>query len=427
MRILIVGAAGLIGSAIAARLVSDGRAVTGLARRAVPADTPALHWVKGDITRMSTADWSRTLVGIDAVVNCAGILQDMPGDSSRAVHVDAVANLLAACRAAGIGRYVHLSAIGVERGAVSPFSAYKSEGDRLVSGSGLNWVILRPSLVLGRRVYGGSAAIRALAASPLAPELPDLGPIQTVQLDDVASTVAFFVRPDSPSGVALDLTGRETLALPEIIALYRRWLGWPPARRIPLPVWAASTVYKLADFASVLGWRPPLRSTSRLELARGIVGDPSRWTELSGIAPRTLAAALAAEPPGVEQRWFARLYFLKAALIVVLSLFWIATGAIAMGPGYQGGLNLLREAGAGTLAAPAAIAGALADIAIGLAIAIRRWSGPALWAAVALSALYLILGTLLLPRLWSDPLGSLVKIVPIILLHLVAIAIREDR
>lgn len=427
MRILIVGATGLIGSAIAARLIADGEAVTGLARRPVRADAPEQRWVRGDITRMSATDWSRCLDGIDAVVNCAGVLQDMPGDNSQAVHVDAVAVLLDACRLAGIRRYVHLSAIGVDRGAASPFSAFKGEGDKLVAASGLDWVILRPSLVLGRRVYGGSAAIRALAASPLSPELPDLGPIQTVQLDDVAATVAFFLRSDSPSRVALDVTDTETQTLPQIVAHYRRWLGWPPARRVAIPAWVAAAIYKAADLVSGLGWRPPLRSTSRLELARGIVGDPTRWTALTGITPRPLAAALAAEPAGVEQRWFARLYFLKAALVVVLSLFWIATGAVALGPGYEGGVSLLREAGAGMLAAPLAIAGAVADVAIGVAIAVRRWSGTALWAAVMLSALYLVLGTLLLPRLWSEPLGPLVKIIPILVLHLVAIAIREDR
>ena len=46
---------------------------------------------------------------------------------------------------------------------------------------------------------------------------------------------------------------------------------------------------------------------------------------------------------------------------------------------------------------------------------------------MALSVGYLGLATLLLPGLWSDPLGSLVKVLPIIVLHLVALAILDDR
>ena len=47
--------------------------------------------------------------------------------------------------------------------------------------------------------------------------------------------------------------------------------------------------------------------------------------------------------------------------------------------------------------------------------------------ALALSVGYLALATLLLPGLWSDPLGPLVKVLPIIVLHLVALAILDDR
>ena len=72
-------------------------------------------------------------------------------------------------------------------------------------------------------------------------------------------------------------------------------------------------------------------------------------------------------------------------------------------------------------------AGALADILIGVGIAFRRTARPALWAALALSAAYVVLGTLLAPQLWADPLGPLLKIVPIVVLHLMALAILDDR
>ena len=51
----------------------------------------------------------------------------------------------------------------------------------------------------------------------------------------------------------------------------------------------------------------------------------------------------------------------------------------------------------------------------------------ALWAAFAVSILYLIVATVTSPVLWADPLGPLVKIAPAIVLNLVALAILEDR
>ncbi len=119
--------------------------------------------------------------------------------------------------------------------------------------------------------------------------------------------------------------------------------------------------------------------------------------------------------------------FSKAVLLVVLSLFWIATGLISIGPGYEAGVALMREGGAGSLSAPSVIAGGLADIAIGLAIAFRRTCRLGLYAALAITIFYLIAGTALLPRLWIEPLGPLLKAIPIFVLHLVALAIIEDR
>jgi MFS superfamily sulfate permease-like transporter len=78
-------------------------------------------------------------------------------------------------------------------------------------------------------------------------------------------------------------------------------------------------------------------------------------------------------------------------------------------------------------AALTVVAGALADLAIGLAIAYRPTSRYGLYAAIVISFAYAIIGTILVPRLWADPLGPMLKIWPIIVLHFVALAVIDDR
>jgi hypothetical protein len=87
----------------------------------------------------------------------------------------------------------------------------------------------------------------------------------------------------------------------------------------------------------------------------------------------------------------------------------------------------MHEGGAGALSAPIVLAGGVADILIGLAVAFRRTSRAGLYAALAITLFYLAAGTLLLPGLWADPLGPLLKALPIMVLNLIAIAILEDR
>jgi hypothetical protein len=73
------------------------------------------------------------------------------------------------------------------------------------------------------------------------------------------------------------------------------------------------------------------------------------------------------------------------------------------------------------------LAGGLADIAIGSLIAVRRSARVGLLLALFISLAYAIVGTIVLPQLWIDPLGPMLKIAPVIVLHLVALAILEDR
>jgi hypothetical protein len=122
------------------------------------------------------------------------------------------------------------------------------------------------------------------------------------------------------------------------------------------------------------------------------------------------------------------MYILKPIIFGVFGVFWIVTGLISLGPGYEYGMALLREGGLpekfGTMTLAA---GALADIAIGIAILYRPLTRYGLYAALIISFVYVIIGTALVPRLWADPLGPMLKIWPLLVLNLVALAIREDR
>jgi uncharacterized protein YbjT (DUF2867 family) len=338
-----------------------------------------------------------------------------------------VGALFEACEQSGVRRIIHLSAIGVDRAQPSSFSATKYVGDRHLTARNLEWVILRPSVVLGRPAFGASALIRALASLPVVPLMPDTQPLQVVQLEDLLATVSFFLKPKTPSRLALEVAGPDRLEMGEVIAQYRKWYGWRPARCFTLPHLASRFMYGLGDLAGALGWRPPVRTNAALEIARGAVGDPERWISISRIRPQSLAHALAAEPAPIQEKWFARLYLIKPIIFSVLPMFWIGTGVISLTVGYPNGVDLMRSTGAGFLSGPAVVVGALADIAVGVGIAWRPVTRYGLYGALALSLFYAAAGTILRPDLWIEPLGPLLKIIPIFVLHLVALAILDER
>ena len=428
MRVMIIGASGLIGSTLSAQLEANGDDVVHVSRSAARGSSQGRHSIVLDMAKaLRPDDWIPSLVGVDAVINCAGVLQDNAWDRTAAVHAAGASALFRACEKAGVSKVIHFSAIGVDREQPSAFSASKLAGDVALMERDLNWVILRPSVVLGGPAYGASALFRGLAALPLLPVMPSTGSLQVVQLRDIVHTVRFFLRPESPSRLAVDIAGPEALTMSEVVAHYRAWLGWTTARKVALPDWAARALYRLGDAAGLLGWRPPIRSNAQREIARGATGNTETWTALTGILPMRLGDALAVNPPTVQERWFAGLYFVKPAIFVVLPLFWIMTGIISLTSGWRSGVQLLAVTAIAPVAELAVVAGALADMAVGTLIALRRTSRLGLWGAIATSLFYGVAGTMLRPDLWNEPLGPLLKILPIIALHLVALAILEER
>ncbi|HET6630332.1 MAG TPA: SDR family oxidoreductase [Woeseiaceae bacterium] len=429
MRVLVVGATGLIGSAVCARALAEGHAVVAAIRpgsETRPAGVDGV--VEIDVARATDlSDWEPHLDDIQAIVNCAGVLQSGPLQSPQGVHCRGIAALAEACVERRIRRVIHLSAIGVDRGALSEFSESKAAGDAALMAQDLDWVVLRPSVVLGAGAAGAGALFRGLAALPVLPLMPSTGPLQVVQLDDLTRTVMFFLDPSAPGRVVMEVAGPERLALADVVAAHRRWLGWQPARRLPLPAWLATLLYRAGDFAGRLGWRPALRSNAQREIARGAVGDPHYWQELTGITPETLEHALTTRPASPQERWFARLFPLKPVIFIVLGLFWLGTGLVSLGPGFDIGKELLVTSGLPALAAPGVIAGALADMIVGAGMLYRPAARRALYGGIALSIFYLVTGTLLLPELWRDPLGPMMKIWPILVLNIVALMILDER
>src|SRR3954468_14005094 len=296
MRVAVIGATGLIGSAVAAHLSSRSYSFVSMSR-SVPGGS--LNAFAVDISDANSSSyWLPRLHGVDAIINCAGVLQDSPNDSAAMVHHLGVASLFAACEQLGIRRVIHFSAIGVDRETPSAFSRTKLAGDNALMERDLDWIILRPSVVIGRPAFGASALMRGLAALPVIPIMPNTGQLQVVLLDDVVRAVEHFLQPGAPSRQIVELVGPDRYSFAEVVSHIRRWCRWPPAREIHLPRFVTNAVYKLGDMVSVLGWRPPVRTTAQLEITRGAVGDFEAVKRL-GLHPKSLPDFFAAEPASV--------------------------------------------------------------------------------------------------------------------------------
>ena len=428
MRILILGGNGFIGSAVAARLASDGSDVTALARDTATASRrmPQARWVRADIAKLARPeDWTPLLTGMDAVVNCAGALQDGARDDVAALQDVAMHALYEAARSSPVRLIVQISARTSGGAADTPFLATKRRADAALENSSVPFVILRPALVIGRNAHGGSALLRALAAFPLVtPLIHGDVPIQFAALDDVAEAVSEAIEGVIPPGNDVDIASPDVLTLQGAVARHRAWLGLPPARPVAVPAFIAGVVSSGADLLGHLGWRSSLRSTAMAAAAGGITAPAANALSRP---LKSLDESLASAPAGVQDLWFARLYLLKPLILGTLGLFWFLSGAVALLRFEQSSGYLVAAGTPPAFAAALTLLTSLADIALGVGVAVRRYAGLCPKGMIALSAGYLLGATVLEPGLWLDPLGPLVKVLPSTVLALTALAILDER
>lgn len=430
MRILVLGAYGLIGLPISSALIAAGYQVTGLARSEALGRSrlPEANWIGADIASLTDeGSWVSVLDGIDAVVNASGALQDGSKDRLAALQSDAIRALIAACETAGVKRFVQISAPGASTVSETTFYRTKGEADTALKASALDWTIFRPGVVIGPSAYGGSSLLRMLAAVPwVQPLVMADASIQTVAVDDVAFAVRTAME-GRYRQTDLDLVEDTPHQLEDVIAAVRAWLGFEPARAVlRFPKWVGYPVGKCADGLGWLGWRSPLRTSALRVLEANITGDPEPYRDQSGRPLRGLSETLQLIPSTLQERVFARVQLIFPLLVVLLSVFWIASGVIGIWQ-WKAAVGILGDSLSPVLAKTAVIGGGIVDIGIGLAVMFRPWVRLACFAAVAVSLGYLAGGTILTPHLWADPLGAFVKVLPGIGLAVAVASIAEER
>ena len=406
MRVLIVGASGFIGQALAEALVREGHSVAGASRRgdiAVDfAQPPPAAW------------WRPRLEGFDAVVNAVGILRESKGQGFDAVHTRGPVELFLACAEAGVRRVVQISALGADANATSRYHLSKKAADDALRALPLDAAIVQPSLVYGPA--GSSAALfGTLAAVPVL-MLPGRGSmqVQPVHIDDVVDGVVRLLR-DMPQGVTtITFAGPEPLSMRGYLTQLRAALGiGGRAWVLPFP---AGVFMALARVAG----RVPgsfLDTDTASMLLRGNAGDVRAFTQLLGRAPRGVDAFLP-----VAQREPARVSAVVGlwapVLRVALAALWIWTGVVSFGlyP-LDESLALLARVGLHGGVARLALYGAAGfDLLLGVLTLVlpaphRRWLWPA---QLLLIAGYTALISLFLPEYWLHPYGPIIKNIPIL-------------
>jgi uncharacterized protein YbjT (DUF2867 family) len=245
-QVLVTGANGFVGSHVIPAIIDAGHRVLALVRddrggreviaRLTPAQQAAVELRFGDVTRPDTLP--PAFAGADAVVHLVAIPRDYDkGASLRLVNTEGTRNVLAAATATGTRRFVHMGAMGVVEDPSLHYASSKARAMQLVHESGLDWTILRPSLLFGPRDGFFNILAGLVRMSPGLVPITGRGDarFQPLAVADLARVVVRSIEDDSTQGQAYDLGGPRYWTYREIVEEVLRGMG---ARRVlvPMPV-----------------------------------------------------------------------------------------------------------------------------------------------------------------------------------------------
>jgi UDP-glucose 4-epimerase len=307
MQILITGANGFVGRALAAELLRCGHAVRGALRRR--ADSPPMEGIEPVVVGAIDAesDWGAALAACHGVVHLAArvhVMDDTASDplaAFREVNVAGTLNLARQAARSGVKRFVFVSTVKVngegrdapyrETDAAAPEDAYAmskweaEQGLRQIEReTGMEVVVLRPPLVYGPGVKANFQRLLQLVRRGW--PLP-LGAIRNrrslLYLGNLVDAIRLCVEHPAAAGQTFLLDDGEPVSTPELIRALARAMG-RPARLLAVPVgvfeFAGALLGKRASVARLtgslwvdgtairtrLGWAPPFSMAEGLAL-----------------------------------------------------------------------------------------------------------------------------------------------------------------
>lgn len=288
--ITVIGGTGFLGRYVVRLLAREGYSVQVVSRH--PARTAALK-PSGDVGQIVPIYGDAKNIGplhdalerSYAIINLTGILYEKGKQSFTAVHAQAPERLAQAAETLGVSRFIHVSALGVDKATGSHYARTKVLGEKAVMAAFPTASILRPSVMFGAEdnFFNQFAQMASLS-----PALPLIGGgrtrFQPVYVGDVAQAILVCLKNPETQGQTYELGGTQIYSFKEILEYIMRVTG-KQRKLVHVPFGMASTMGTFAELMPV----PPLtRDQVRLLKTDNVVSPNAKGFAALGISPTSI-------------------------------------------------------------------------------------------------------------------------------------------
>lgn len=290
MKVLVTGGTGYLGRNLIGYVRRDGHDVRLLVRQGSEhkvASPDSYEIITGDI--FNTNACLRASDGCDAVIHLVGIIREFPsrGITFDQYHRVATHNIVDAARRNGVGRFIHMSALGTNENARAVYHQTKLAGERVVQESPLRWTIFRPSWIFGP----GDQLVKQITQLIRGRVVPMIdggrSVFQPIAVENVCECMSRALVMPETQHAAYDLGGPDRMAFKEIVQAVATEMG-VGVRSMSVPGWAIKPVVGvLQRFA----WFPLTIDQMRM-MAEDNVCEVDRFVRTFQVDPQKFAKAL---------------------------------------------------------------------------------------------------------------------------------------
>jgi len=301
MKVLLTGATGFVGREALRQLLAAGHGVRAVVRDPTRApqdsssaqgtDTPRrlIDAVYGNVLQPESLRGAAE--GCDAVIHLVGIISEISEQTFENVHLNATNNVLAEAKRARVKRWIQMSALGTRPNAVSRYHQTKWSAEESVRASGLDWTVLRPSLIYGPEdhfvnLFAGMAH--------WTPVLPVMGNgeslLQPVSVENVCRCfVGALAEPRSISQT-MDVCGPDRLTFNQVLEAILNAMGKRRLKvHLPLSLGRIQAALLETIFPILLRKAAPLNRDQLLMLQEDNVGDARPAEEMFNLTQARFA------------------------------------------------------------------------------------------------------------------------------------------
>lgn len=284
--VLVTGSTGFVGSHLAGELARQGYRLRTMARGGGPGPGET---VRGDVSDPESL--ARACSGVDTVVHLVAVIREKGPATFESVNHRGTANMLKAAGAAGVKKFIYISALGAVDNPAYEYAFSKWRAEEAVKSSGLNWVIIRPSVIYGRGFGFFNRLVQSLRLSPpFTAPLPGRGSalFQPVAVEDAVRCIIRVIDDDSYALGVYEIGGPQHVSYSGMVDALLGVLG---SRRIKVPV-PTALIGAALPLMEVLFRDPPVSRVELRQLDLNNITDPDAIYNNFGFRPRDLDQGL---------------------------------------------------------------------------------------------------------------------------------------